>query len=1093
MSVAEELSMTSPDDEVMGSRPASERADSTDLVERLRSATGSFTTSGIDELVHSCTMFRDCSYDFVEDVIADMRRVFFKPGQVVVEEGSDSPASVFFVHWGTLSFSRGGEACGEVDEGCSFGEAIILGVVPTWQYTIVAEDSCMVSELKGDDLSAVLAQHHQERAHFTNIISRFGLAAGSDYRIFRHCACLATCSDAFLMELDAAATHDIYFPTDVLATEGEEDDRLMLLARGEIGVEIAGRLVRHEEVPAVSVRLSYGEDFNLLRSSEQNSKTSLDDHGGLAASGVSEGGGAISSEEEESSEEDTLDSLQRRRKAVVVSNPQSEQSSISHRTHVKAFRLIACVAKAFIKVKTEDGAGDEKTVSIEASVLGEEMFLGLLPRRTTSLRARQLSKIRTIHRGVLLRLLERYPADEKILNGFFNLRTEEVFPQWDVENIPDLKDLGMSQEFFDFLREGLECRIVPADRTICSDEFMRNVHPPVPNRDTTTIRLNRGRAMVIPTSNKRGMGKAHGARRKSTSSLPRGWPLEPGAIINGDTQWKSEFIKSNEVCYVSVLHRGTVARALEQLPADREQYLARLAQSLYKKGSKKDQVAKILRERSIFAKTSPEFLNEIVKYGCIRVFMPGDRIIEQGTDGTSMFILWVGTANVVLEKLEELDDGAPSRTLTSVGSLTHGSVFGELVTLGVQSKRTASIIAGTVCCTWEVGHNVIMSILEHHPVERTNFLKLVEEHLGAQAAKSMLHHKLFAGFNQQVRTLIGVNCERKLYLPGDTICREGIVGDRLYIINLGIAAVQLARQSVMQVRSGAYFGFHSICMSKELDKEPYYVTVVAETMCQVLLVSRATYQHALTKYPEMREFARRLEEDERIRARRQRDAFAKMVHRRRKLKSFIEALRGSASGGEASTGNLVISTGSNSSALSLLASQRTRAEAAFQAWHQLAQRKAASRREEEDQLTMNAQRIEAWLCKRREQLAVVKPKMDMKRLVQGNLNRRGPLRSLKHHAFDQPTVSRWHDESYYSTLQDSVSPYMSPCPLWTRTPQSARQSRFLPPLVDNGMPLSTSSGFWPQAPVLPSSRETSIPSPAKPSSTGGPLPSGFWS
>ena len=30
--------------------------------------------------------------------------------------------------------------------------------------------------------------------------------------------------------------------------------------------------------------------------------------------------------------------------------------------------------------------------------------------------------------------------------------------------------------------------------------------------------------------------------------------------------------------------------------------------------------------------------------------LPGDRIIEQGTDGTSMFILWVGTANVVKEE-----------------------------------------------------------------------------------------------------------------------------------------------------------------------------------------------------------------------------------------------------------------------------------------------------------------------------------------------------------------------------------------------------------------------------------------------------------
>ncbi|CAE7480605.1 HCN1, partial [Symbiodinium pilosum] len=82
------------------------------------------------------------------------------------------------------------------------------------------------------------------------------------------------------------------------------------------------------------------------------------------------------------------------------------------------------------------------------------------------------------------------------------------------------------------------------------------------------------------------------------------------------------------------------------------------------------------------------------------VFMPGDRIIQQGAEGNSMFILSVGSAEVVKESLEEFA-GLLVRNLHFIGGLTYGSVFGELVMLGVQSKRTASIIASSTCCTWE--------------------------------------------------------------------------------------------------------------------------------------------------------------------------------------------------------------------------------------------------------------------------------------------------------------------------------------------------------------------------------------------------------
>ncbi|CAK0864399.1 unnamed protein product [Prorocentrum cordatum] len=95
----------------------------------------------------------------------------------------------------------------------------------------------------------------------------------------------------------------------------------------------------------------------------------------------------------------------------------------------------------------------------------------------------------------------------------------------------------------------------------------------------------------------------------------------------------------------------------------------------------------VLRDRSIFAGASAQFLEEIVQVGTVRVYAPGDRIIQQGMEGTSMFVLRVGSANVVKESADGAETGRLQRTLEHVGTLAHGAVFGELATGLWMAKR----------------------------------------------------------------------------------------------------------------------------------------------------------------------------------------------------------------------------------------------------------------------------------------------------------------------------------------------------------------------------------------------------------------------
>lgn len=971
----------------------------------------------IDQLIHNTPVFKECSYDFIETVLMHMKKGLYRPGNTIIEEGAKSPESMFFLLWGTAALSCLGERCQTISDGEAFGEAMALGIIDTWPSSIRAETPCMLCELSRAALEETLLEFPEEKQYFRKILEKHSQVredAVDSWQVLRRIATFQRCSDEFLRDLDSHLDRRIFFPNQEILREDIEDGTLYLLELGSVNVEISGRLVWTEEIPHVRTKLIYGESIlpPMVQSKVPKKPAPF---------------GSNHSNHHSEADSDHADAAHHAHHAHHERAPSKEHPA------------------------EEDDWVDQHRyddeLSHEAAVFGEEGLLGISNHATKSVRATSTCDVRILFRSIFMLLLEQYPMDHRLIAPFLNCSPSDVFPIFSVRDRHPFVGCNCSQAFFNFLSKHIEERIVGPGRPILLDNFHKHVHNSVPDGNISFCRINRGRVSILKALPSARKSLAAGGRVSSfeeqipaqISPLARNSMLEDpneeppdeefqlgdGEFIPGDIFWRQKRVLALEICFLSVVHRGLVARALELLPTDREVMVPVLAQHGASKAKKKEarqnKVAKILRERSIFANTSQEFINEIIECGTTRVFMPGDRIIEQGTDGTSMFILWLGTSHVVTEQKEE-DDGVPVRTLTNVGILPYGSVFGELVMLGVHQKRTASIIAATVCCTWEVQHNSCLAILERHPTERANFLKLVEEHLDRLAAPRIIYHPLFSGFHQQFRTLIGVNCERKLSFPGETVVREGTHGDKLYIMNLGTASLEIHHQHVMQVTGGSHFGFS--VMTGALDKYP--ATVVAETMCQVLIISNSTYRHALHKYPEMNEMAKALEADEKTKQQRQRAIFARMVRRRRGLRCIIEALRGSGM-----TNNAEDTT------------DRALLEAAYQGWRCCMLRTAELRREEEEQREGNARRIERWLERRRVQMANIKPRNDLKRLVDYNLSKRGPLKLAKRPLAGMPSPRKPLSDSW----EEIESPYLSPSPVWRRPAVPWRQStRRLPPL-----------------------------------------------
>merc|ERR1719356_682053 len=119
-------------------------------------------------------------------------------------------------------------------------------------------------------------------------------------------------------------------------------------------------------------------------------------------------------------------------------------------------------------------------------------------------------------------------------------------------------------------------------------------------------------------------------------------------------------------------------------------------------------------------------------------------------------------------------------------------------------------------------------------------------------------------------------------------------------------------------------------------KERYAVTVTAETMCQVLMVTRSSFEHALNKYPEMREAARALELEEsrsyRWHVERARRLVKTQVQRSQNLRCIMEAF-----------GGVVLSRGASEDS----ETRRQIEKACFEAWRGQASRAAEARREAE--------------------------------------------------------------------------------------------------------------------------------------------------
>jgi small-conductance mechanosensitive channel/CRP-like cAMP-binding protein len=118
-----------------------------------------------------------------------------------------------------------------------------------------------------------------------------------------------------------------------------------------------------------------------------------------------------------------------------------------------------------------------------------------------------------------------------------------------------------------------------------------------------------------------------------------------------------------------------------------------------------EEALSILRGEALFQCLSETQLDHLVKQARLNHFGRGERVIEEGADGDSMFILLRGAAKVSVSK---------NGSTIPVATLSSGDCFGEMSLL-TGEKRSATVKADGDCYVMEIGKEVMGAVIRDSP------------------------------------------------------------------------------------------------------------------------------------------------------------------------------------------------------------------------------------------------------------------------------------------------------------------------------------------------------------------------------------------
>src|SRR5437667_349995 len=153
-----------------------------------------------------------------------------------------------------------------------------------------------------------------------------------------------------------------------------------------------------------------------------------------------------------------------------------------------------------------------------------------------------------------------------------------------------------------------------------------------------------------------------------------------------EINWRSTRLRTNDGIYLDIPNNEIVRETIVNLHYP-------------------TQVHAILRGEPLFHCLADDQLDALLQHSRLNHFGRGERVIVEGAEGDSMFVLLRGSANVSVAK-----NGAPIH----VGTLHSGDCFGEMSLL-TGERRTATVRAAADCYILEISKPVMGEVIRQSP------------------------------------------------------------------------------------------------------------------------------------------------------------------------------------------------------------------------------------------------------------------------------------------------------------------------------------------------------------------------------------------
>lgn len=225
---------------------------------------------------------------------------------------------------------------------------------------------------------------------------------------------------------------------------------------------------------------------------------------------------------------------------------------------------------------------------------------------------------------------------------------------------------------------------------------------------------------------------------------------------------------------------------------------------------------------------------------------PGDRIIDQGSQGSSFFVICAGKVRVLRAD--------PSGT-RELATLEEGTFFGEMALLS-DAPRSASVEAAAEDTQLlEIPAAVLTELSAKHPTVATALKKFCRQRLLANLMNSA---SLFRPFTPTERRELVQRFRARDALAGEVLIQEGRPSDGLYVVLTGEVAVSMGDQQIATLREGQVFGEMSL-----LTRSPTSATVKTTRRTSFLRLPKEDFDQLIMSHPQILEQVAELTDERR--------------------------------------------------------------------------------------------------------------------------------------------------------------------------------------------------------------------------------------